>query len=286
LFGNFGFFAIHAQYRLAVGSLERMDLATKLAFLFGRVLILPGNFLLLFAWLSYGVIGAGIASWRAGRLHFDSLLAGLLVISLAASGLVPSPVFAQYFYDLAPFAVIGIALGLSRLLCWFSSSTRPARSAARLALVGSFVALVVVANVDSIPDYWQLRQVTQRSNWTPLQLHGLGYRIRQQVRSGPVFTLSPLYVLEGGLEIYPSMATGPFIWRAAVLIPQAERQKYHVLDPQDLPALFATQPPAAILVGEERELEISLVDYARQNGYTLTPVAESLRLWLKDPIKK
>jgi len=63
------------------------------------------------------------------------------------------------------------------------------------------------------------------SSWMPLQVHTLEHFIRHQVPDGPIYTLFPLYVLEGGLTIYPLMDTGPFVWRAAGLIPLGSASK-------------------------------------------------------------
>ncbi|SDD41452.1 hypothetical protein SAMN05421538_101564 [Paracoccus isoporae] len=104
--------------------------------------------------------------------------------------------------------------------------------------------------------------------------------------AGPVATLSPLYPLEAGLPIYPEFSAGPFAYRVAPYTEPALRAEYAMAGAEDLDALFAARPPAAILTGFDAELEAPFEAYARANGFTRAEIPEirdrygEARLWL------
>lgn len=305
VFGNLGFFEIYAQYRLETGTRERMDLASKLGYLFDQVGSQPGNLLLLVSLIFFSISPEVFVRLRRTntkiRPPYGNLLALGLVFFLTISGLTPSPVFYQYFYDLVPFAVIAVVYGVA----WYcprppegaeegGSASLPKNESGgerfHWALV-LFLQVVLLANLFMIPDTIELKAASKPGNWAPIQVHALGRAMRSKAPDGKVLTLSPLYPLEGGLQIYPSLATGPFIWRTAHLVPEKQRRLFGVLAEEDLDDFLVQSPPAAILVGEEKELEEAFLRYAVQNGYTLIKlpgivspdgaVQQKYQLWVK-----
>jgi hypothetical protein len=82
-----------------------------------------------------------------------------------------------------------------------------------------------------------------------------------------VATLSPVYALEGGLEIYRELATGSFVFRIGDLLSDAERARYVATSFTTLAALLDADPPAAILIGDEGDSELPLLEYAESRGY-------------------
>ncbi len=96
-----------------------------------------------------------------------------------------------------------------------------------------------------------------------------------------MLTLSPIYVLEGGLPIYEQFASGPFAWRVSSLVSPSEREALHIVSPENLEVVLTARPPAGILVGMEQELEGAFVAYAEAHGYDPSEVGEGLTLWTK-----
>ena len=116
--------------------------------------------------------------------------------------------------------------------------------------------------------------------WYPMRTRVLGYQIQQRVGNQPVLTLSPLFPLDGGSDIYTPFATGPFAWRVAPLVPENQRRAFMLYTEPELMALLAQQPPGGVLTGLEHRAEGFLVAYAKQQGYKPVPISEDLTLWL------
>jgi histidinol phosphatase-like PHP family hydrolase len=106
-------------------------------------------------------------------------------------------------------------------------------------------------------------------------------KLKQSLGAGKVLTLSPVYPLEGGLYIYPALATGPFAWRTSNLISDEQRNRYNILSEVNLNAKMVNDPPVAILVGLERNIEDPLISYAKTNGYEFNYFLDSIHLWVK-----
>jgi hypothetical protein len=84
---------------------------------------------------------------------------------------------------------------------------------------------------------------------------------------GKILTLSPVYAIESDLPIYPELATGSFVFRIGDRLSQEERERYHATSVSTIGDLLDADPPAAILVGDEGELENPLLDYAQKHNY-------------------
>jgi len=129
----------------------------------------------------------------------------------------------------------------------------------------------------------------------PVEVHQSGEWLAQEVCEGPVLTLAPVLAMEAGLRTYAAFATGPFTWRVAHIIPEANRQLVGWLAQDDLDAYLAASPPTAILTGLELEndgfepgvrgnLEQPLEAYAERTGFHRTSIqvpfiAAELNLW-------
>jgi hypothetical protein len=101
------------------------------------------------------------------------------------------------------------------------------------------------------------------------------------VGAGKVLTLTPLLPLEGGAGIYEQLAAGPFTWRIAAQLPEAERHRLGVVGSDDLDTLLQSEPPGAVLTGLEPDLEEPLVKYAQAHGYSASRLAfDGATLWL------
>jgi hypothetical protein len=102
--------------------------------------------------------------------------------------------------------------------------------------------------------------------------------------------------MEGSLLTYEALATGPFTWRVAHIIPEANRRLVGWVGRDDFEAALESSSPAAILTGLETanegfepgqrgNLEAPLDEYAARLGYRLTTLEvpfmpEALHLWL------
>jgi 4-amino-4-deoxy-L-arabinose transferase-like glycosyltransferase len=199
---------------------------------------------------------------RVSRVLNGPLLvvAGALVCS-AAMSLLPTPSFPQYF---AP-PLICLPLGLALLF----DSLEPER---RTRLQPVFVAATMVVLVIEAPRLAQYMGTAVRPDrWTVMRVHEAGVAISQRIAAagaeGKVATLSPIYPLEGRLEVYPELATGPFAYRTAEFTDRDLARWYRMTSPGRITAMFDADPPGALLLGFDEVLERPMLDYARRNGY-------------------
>jgi hypothetical protein len=197
-----------------------------------------------------------------------------LALSLAAGALGPTPTWYQYYHAPVPFLVLAVAHGAAALY----ASGLPAKWA--IALLG-LAALAVGAL--GIPGYARLDPSLRVEDWVPSRVHEAGVEIERAVGGGRVLTLAPLLPLEGGAGIYEQLASGPFAWRVAPLMPAGERQRLGVVGGDDLDALLQSQPPAGILTGLEANLEGPLVSYAQAHGYRSRRLLNGATLWFPAP---
>ncbi len=85
----------------------------------------------------------------------------------------------------------------------------------------------------------------------------------------PCVTLAPALALEGGSQIYPLLAGGPFPLRVAPLLTPEQQQAYDLVAADQLEPWLASQPPDAVLTGvhdEDLVTEAPLVRYARSHA--------------------
>ena len=192
-YGNVTYHVFSVSWRRSVGVLERLTLFERL--MYARSLFSePGNLLVVVGFLGYAWLPAIIQDPRRFTRRFETTFIWMLVPFLAVVALSPSPTNKQYVYAPIPFLVLGILYGLASV-----KREQPARTwAMRL------FAVLVVACCAYWPPAWRLSSETfETKNWYPLQAHSIGREIRDRIGSGKVLTLSPIFVLEGGLSIYP-----------------------------------------------------------------------------------
>ena len=188
-------------------------------------------------------------------------LAIAVAASVAIFGFAPSPAFPQYF---APLIV---ALLFLLLVSW--------REEAQCSRGYQSIALAAVAALGVIVGAPRLAQHAPKlatpHKWTVAKVHAAGVAIAQAMTEagvdGKVLTFLPVYPLEGGLEVYPEFATGQFVFRTADLTEPALLAKYRTTSPSAVAAFLENDPPAAMLLGFEPELEAPMADFARRKGY-------------------
>jgi hypothetical protein len=193
------------------------------------------------------------------------------------AALSPTPAFYQYFYPLLPICMILISYSWAVYWRAFPAGSQ-AHQLFRRTLTVLSLSLFLLGGIGMLVmvNHWQ-----SRTDGTPGQVtHIIGQEIRSLVGQGKVLTLAPTYVLEGGLEVYPQVATGPFFWRVAGFIDSADRKALNVMGPDDLEDMMAEDPPAAILTGFEDSEEEALLDYAHRHGYRPRPLVHGGVLYL------
>ena len=116
--------------------------------------------------------------------------------------------------------------------------------------------------------------------WKTVRLRRDALKLRDRIGSGSVLTLGPVEAPEAGFDICRPLSTGPFAFRVAKFIEPQKRQGLEIIAPEDLGQSLQTEPPAAILLGYEPELESSLGQAAKEWGFREYTLGTKRRLWL------
>ena len=284
-YGNILYPELNSLYRDVLRYWADNGWPAKLAFFVERVLARPANLALLLGTLTLGVLGLVARLRDAASRHAVSLVL-LAAILLLLTAFAPTPAWYQYYFAYVPVAILTCAVVIARL---HAAGLRQAALLVGAAVAGLGIAL-------GTWDAHIVRRLQSPTTWVPIQVHQLGLRLAQEVRLGPVLTLAPVLAMEGGLSTYEAFATGPFTWRVAHIIPEANRRMVGWIGRDDLEDYLADRPPTAIVTGLETEndgfepgrrgtLEEPLDDFAARAGYRLLAwTAEfrgsEIRVWI------
>jgi 4-amino-4-deoxy-L-arabinose transferase-like glycosyltransferase len=274
MFNNLGYHLTNTQWREITGFDYTMSLGSKL--LFGKkILMRPTNFTLLMAILLLIVVKFKSIKQnnfpnpkRLPDLDFVkiALILALLLLAIATvNSFVPTPIWKQHFTMPVAFAIILIP-------SLYATLAPQHKSGAKIRLTGLVVVIILSGGFKL---YRFIPQLDRPSQWQVIAVHETAQKIRKSVESAKgstreqkIATLVPLYAVEGGLKIYNELSAGPFMYRIGDLIPPETREKVRGTSPQSIGVLLDRDPPAAIWVGFEGDLDKPLIDYARENHYT------------------
>ncbi|WP_438033868.1 hypothetical protein [Sorangium sp. So ce204] len=227
---------------------------------------------MLVALLAALVLVVAWTAWRDRRplrtvFPADAAVLASLAGAAFVTALVTSPVWGHYFMMVVPLSLLAGAA------CYRSLAQRPASPWLR---VWSALA-IAVALFHGVRLARYLPHLARPTGWRPAEVHAEGLRLRDAIvaaggaraASGRVATLFPLYAVEGGLPVYPELATGAFLYRVGDLVPASVRAAVVATSPLTIGELLEREPPGAILVGFETEhgLEAPLLRYAREHHY-------------------
>ncbi len=273
IFGNFTYAQLNTSFRQETGFIGPMGLIEKLEYVRTNVINQPGNLLLLLSTIFFAYTAGIIESRKNGRISVELLLILLIIPFLGLGALLPTPTFNQYFYSPIPFAILGVLYGLAKL-----SGLSNQRVKWSLVL---FLQIVFLASLYLVEDAPHIARLANPRSWYPLKVHRLGQEIQTASPNGKVLTLMPIYPLDGGAEIYPEFATGPFDWRTGHLLTTNQRRTFQVISEEELDNFLKYDPPGAILVGLHPGQEEPLVEYARRKGFKARSLTEDLTLWVR-----
>jgi hypothetical protein len=266
-FGNVTYHGFNEQYWRSVGYERAMTPAGKLGYAFDVLVSEPSNWLLLL-----GMLVVLVTMSRIGPR--DRVMVVILPFLTAAAlflcALVPTPTWLQYFY--APYAMMAVAFALGTV-----SLVRTRR---RLAVL-LFSIVTVVSVAYSVLRYLSLGNMLAVDDWAPGIVSRVGREIREAVPAGTVVTLSPMYPLQAGLDIYPGLASGPFGFRVANILSAEEKAEHGLISEEDVLRLMSQRPPEGILAGSEGALEVPLVQFAIEHRYKEVELSNSLSLWVR-----
>jgi len=303
IFGNFQYPVLNTAFRMAGQHHHEFNtgIGSHLWYVVLHFVLQPGTLLLLaLLFLSLWVARrSGSDEYRLQRTYLP-----LLLLFLLPGALAPTPAFAQYFFVLVPFVVLWIVYALAAAIQLsdagerhFSGegvatsyvSTLPrleyesrlhadqGASFLKKGLVASavFAGICIIAGV---PTY------NPEKHWTlttsaPLRVHREGVEIAHLSGPGTMLTLTPIYPLEGGCDIYEAYATGPFAARIAPMLSEEQLQSIHLYNDGQLLVRLRQHPPAAVLAGSEGDTDQPMRAYACKNPQWQPVRIAGLWLW-------
>jgi len=271
VFNNLGYHTLNTQWRRITEYTGTMSLTSKINY--ARLIFFQADNLLLLFTIILGpllsVNNRQMMQRIKGMRSTSAVLAFLLVLTAVATAIAPTPSFYQYFATPISFLFLLLIYSFSAI-----SSDRPA-------LYGRFLFMLVLFSAAySVP--LRLRQavdLTQRNGWSGLRVHDTAMEIEavlteNGMRNGrKIATLSPLFVIDSTFSTYSELSTGPFLYRIGDLISAEQRNHFVVSSPNTINDLLHSDPPAAILVGFEKELDDPLIAYALNNNYKKVTIA-------------
>lgn len=245
------------------------------------------SYLLPVVWLA--LAAATLCSAKGCRLHRlpaqGILLSTLLIGVSVLTAFTPWPLFPQYFAMPVPFL-------LTLMAAFYARVDQPQRRV----LQHLAVILAILLTLNVLPRHTSSlrRALAPDDRWAGIAARDASYRIRAQIEArgghnphvAKLATVSPVYAIEAGLPFYHELSTGSFVLRIGDLLSQDERARYHAASVSTLAALFDANPPAAILVTGEGEVEQPLLDYAQSRGYAeLDGEDYGGRLFLREAVR-
>lgn len=205
--------------------------------------------------------GGSPASLVGKLLTGPILLVSAAFLAAFVMSFIPTPGFPQYFAPPLVCSPLLLALLYDRL-------DQRGRLRMQQALIAASV-VVVMVNAPRLTQH--LARLPFPEKWTVSRVHQNGIAIARRLAdagvSGKVATIAPLYPLEAGLSVYPELATGQFAYRTAAFTSDNLKRFYRTTTPTEIRALLDADPPAALLVGFEPELEAPMVRFAQDRGY-------------------
>ncbi|MFS0773392.1 glycosyltransferase 87 family protein [Sphingomonas sp. 1P08PE] len=236
-----------------IGRAAELDTTVKLAMLARYMATSPVG-------VALALVAIGWWRCRAGPNR-----PALMLIAMCAAGLagaaMPTPAHRQYLLPLLPplFVLLGLMLARGR--------------AGR----GAWLALAITAALGLVPTATALARLPVAGS--PLltaqaQSAAMRWIISSTGTTGPVATLSPDRAVDSGLPLDPRFAAGPFVFRSGELLSPRHARRLNATTPDTLARDFGRHPPAAVLVGYERQVrhgdiqvDRPLEEWAVSHGY-------------------
>jgi len=211
----------------------------------------PGYFVLIVIAIYLCVI----LLWKRSKLTVSNaikpLLAPLLTLTFIIIAFIPPTIWMQYLAMPVPFLIISFSYPLLylRKLSRQTGCGNHFNIASALVAVCVFVAVIFFPAVPG-----RIPMLFKPQSWVPVQLHRISEDIAKETKSPKlILTLAPLYALEGRCDIYPQLASSPFVYRVADLMTASDLKTVKAVGPKTLKTLLEDSPPSAVILGVEFE---------------------------------
>ncbi|MDY6781328.1 MAG: phospholipid carrier-dependent glycosyltransferase [Cyanobacteriota bacterium] len=272
---NWEYHSLNTKWRELTGYRQTMSFNSKLEFgekILGRSTNIILVNLIVFMIAIKSLDGLTIKKILSQKLKStepspELILSSSLFAIAVVTTLLPTPLWTQYFAFPIPFAILVI-------ICLYIQLNTKGKIIAKRVLI-FLTALTLIFGIGNNRLYNRFNTLLAPSKWKVVAVHRTAQNIRKYVKvvqspdlNPKIATLAPLYAIEGGLEIYNELSAGPFMYRVGDLMSAEKRMKVKGTSIKTIQSLLDRDPPAAILVGFEGDLDSPLIEYAVENKYT------------------
>jgi hypothetical protein len=269
-FNNLGYHHLNTEWRELTNYTRPMSPYAKI-FYAHMILLQPDNLILLLGLLfglAFSFENLADAKRDIKQLPVGAFLAALLFLIAVPTALVPTPSFFQYY-------AIPISFLFLLLIYAFAPKTAAMTAFCRRCLLALVVATLAYHGPHLLRVSFDL---TNRDGWLGFRVHDIAAQVRTAIAdngadiSRPVATLSPIFALELNLQIYSEFSTGPFTYRIGDLLTPEQRKHFVGTSQKHVKELLSSNPPSAIIVGFEKELDDPLMEFGKMNSYKLVEI--------------
>jgi hypothetical protein len=206
-------------------------------------------------------IAAAAFAFRGDTIARRKIIGVLLVIVALLIGiLAPTPTMQQYPFAVVPFLVLMIVYGISTMRKW-------AQWVVVIPLIGALWA--------ARTDVGAMRMLVYPNQWVPVRINHVARKIPPDT-AAPIFTLAPLFPVEANLDFDPACATGPFAWRIAPQLSQAERTQCGIVGADD----WWKRDVGTLILGDRNIDDIAAS--ATAHGFRKVRDEKAYSVWKKD----
>ena len=174
--------------------------------------------------------------------------------------LLPMPSYRWYYIPLDPFLIMRLA----SLWSFSSALSNPLKLAVPI--------VVVLACLPPLFDMVRgpILHLRHSEKWIPLVVHNQSARVDAILDAagvpGKIATLSTARIINSKREFFLELASGWAFYSRAAFFPVSTVERVKGASAATLPALFASDMPAAIFGGYE-PLDTALFEFAQAHGY-------------------
>jgi 4-amino-4-deoxy-L-arabinose transferase-like glycosyltransferase len=196
------------------------------------------------------------------KLILSIVLAAVFIIS----AYIPPTMWPQYLAVPAPFILICFAVPLAGLRGYSTESYKSFRKFSFVMLAG----LIILLWYSPQRFFVRTTALFDTGKWNPVRVHKISKDIFANAPKDKLaMTLSPLYAIEGGCEIYTELSAGSFVYRVADRLTKKQLQITNTVGPETIEKLIRNRTPALVICNEQmRFLDESIIKQAVKEGWS------------------
>jgi len=187
----------------------------------------------------------------------SAVLAILMPLTFLIITLCPPLVLYKNFAILVPFVIISFAYPLLYLRkLGKDGSTHKLFNVAAGVVIGCTFPQVAYQSFMLL----RISRVFRPQTWVPVKVHQISRDVAENTKEPKlVVTMTPLYALEGGCDIYPELSAGWMGCNIASHMSDSKREATNTLDADKFKEMLVERPPSAVVIDRMSSSSVGLV---------------------------